>query len=161
MAAIARYWKMQSTKSEPLEVCYYLECTWLKGTQVAKMGGIPGMTVWSEEPLGHRKNGRHQGAALFPGIGAGKLAESSGSLCWPSAINCKLYSGHVTAFLGQNGAGHSAARLFSGGGEQVHALPSPLRFGGLNPSLWPELKHRRTVVPGMPTARGRQIRAEI
>jgi len=87
MAAIARYWKMQSTKSEPLEVCYYLECTWLKGTQVAKMGGIPGMTVWSEEPLGHRKNGWCQGDVLFPGMGPRKPEESSWSSCWLSAIN--------------------------------------------------------------------------
>ena len=42
------------------------------------------------------------------------------------------------------------------GVEQVYALWSPLRFGVLNPSLQPEIKHRRIVCP-----RPRQVRAEI
>ena len=58
----------------------------------------------------------------------------------------------VTAFLGQNSARYNAVRLSSRGGEQVCSLPGPLSFGVLNPSHRPEIKHRRTMVPGLLTA---------
>ena len=48
-------------------------------------------------------------------------------------------------------------RALLGGGEKVHTLPDPLKSGVLNPSPWSEIKHRRTVVLDMPTARHRQV----
>ena len=52
MEATAEYYKQQIAKSELLAVYYSGRCAWLKGAQVAKWGGIPGMTSWSEDPLG-------------------------------------------------------------------------------------------------------------
>ena len=53
----------------------------MKGAQVAKRGRKPEVTGWSKDPLGCRKNEPYLGAVLFPGIGAGLPAESSGSWC--------------------------------------------------------------------------------
>ena len=36
-------------------------------------------------------------------------------------------------------------------------LYGPLRFGVLNPSLWPEMKQRRTVAPSMLMAEGKDL----
>ena len=66
--------------------------------------------------------------------------------------NSKHMHSHATAFLGQNGIRYSAGRLSSREGEQVHTLLGPLRFGVLNPSPGPKIKHRRTVALGMPLA---------
>ena len=45
MEAIAKYYKQWSAKSELVEVCYSGGIAWLKGAQVAKQGGIPGVTA--------------------------------------------------------------------------------------------------------------------
>lgn len=52
------------------EVHYHAICAWLKAAHVAKRSRIPGVTAWSEVPLGH-KNWWCQHAGLFPDIGAG------------------------------------------------------------------------------------------
>lgn len=65
-----------------------------------------------------------------------------------------------TAFLGQNGVRHTRC-LSSLGGEHVHALLGPLKYGVLNPSHWPQIKHRRTMVPGKLTAGTDRLRSVI
>ena len=60
METTAKYYKQWSTKSELLEVCYHRRHAWLEGAQVAKQGGIPGVTTWSEDPLGRKKVGWDQ-----------------------------------------------------------------------------------------------------
>ena len=50
--ATAKCYKEQNTKSELLEVCHSGGCAWLTGAQVAKWGRIPGVTAWSDDPLG-------------------------------------------------------------------------------------------------------------
>lgn len=42
-----------------------------EGAQVVKWGGIPGVTAWSRDPLGHKKSRWHQSAALLPTTGVG------------------------------------------------------------------------------------------
>ena len=57
----------------------------------------------------------------------------------------------MTTFLGQASEGQrKRAGLLS--------RPGPLRLGVLNHSHQPEIKHRRTVVLGVPTARYRQVK---
>lgn len=51
-----KYYKQWGTKSDHLKVQYHEGCAWLKGAQVVKWGGIPGVTPWFEDPLGHKKN---------------------------------------------------------------------------------------------------------
>lgn len=55
--ATGKYDKEQCVKSELLEICYSCGHPWPKGAQVAKQGKIPGRTVWSQYPLGDKKNG--------------------------------------------------------------------------------------------------------
>lgn len=68
-------------------------------------------------------------------------------LCF--TIDSRYLCSLATAFLEQNSTRHSTVRLSSGEGEWVQALPSPLRFGILNPSYVPEIKHKRTVMQGV------------
>lgn len=60
-----------------------------------------------------------------------------------------------TAFLGQNGVRCTPEALFRGK-EACPCLLGPLKYGILNSSHWPEIKHKRTVGPGQPMARYRQ-----
>jgi len=60
MEITARYYKQQSTRSEVLEVHH---CQVVPGLKVLKWGrGAETWewTVWSEDPLGHKRNGWHQ-----------------------------------------------------------------------------------------------------
>lgn len=54
--ATVNYYRQWSATLELLEVCYSGGCAWLKGAQAVKWGGIPGVTPWFEDPLGHKKN---------------------------------------------------------------------------------------------------------
>lgn len=63
----------------------------------------------------------------------------------------------MTAFLGQKDGWHGVVRLSSGGWEWICAVPGTLRFVFQNPNRRPEIKHRRTVVWGMPKAGHRQV----
>ena len=56
METTTKYYKQQSAKSELLEICSHGAHGWLKCAQVLKQGGIPGVTAWSEDHLGHKKN---------------------------------------------------------------------------------------------------------
>lgn len=61
-------------------------------------GRIPGVTAWSEDPWGPKKNGW----CLSAGTGVWKLAEnneSSTSFLHCVAIYCKLLHSHVITFL--------------------------------------------------------------
>ena len=62
--ATAKCYKEQNTKSELLEVCHSGGCAWLTGAQVAKWGRIPGVTAWSDDPLGC-KDKWHQRAVVL------------------------------------------------------------------------------------------------
>lgn len=81
-----KVFKQQSSKSELLEFHYCGVCLWLKGAQVVKQGRMPGVTGWSEDSLGCRRNGWCQGAVLFPARGVGMLAESSRAWFWLPAV---------------------------------------------------------------------------
>lgn len=58
-------------------------------------------------------------------------------------------------FPAQKGTRCSADRLSSRGGDFVHGLLSPVRFGVFNTSYAPEIKHRRAVMLGMSMSRQR------
>ena len=72
------------------------------------------MTLWSEDHLGHKKNGWHQCAVLFPGTVAGMPAESTESWYWLSAvfaIKCKPLQTMCDCFPGRGLAkGRSVGR---------------------------------------------------
>ena len=74
---------------------------------MVKRNRIPGLTGWSEDLLGRRKNRLvlQKGAALFPGIGARKVTESSKFWCQILAINSEPLHGSETAFLHWTGKG--------------------------------------------------------
>lgn len=69
---------------------------------MAKRLRILGVRRWSEDPLGHREMGDTKVQCCSQAQELGNWQGTvSGSLCWLSAINCKLcHDGHVTAFLG-------------------------------------------------------------
>lgn len=92
----------------------------------------------TEQPLGNRGQRSAQRADNL--VAAFRCASQQTTATVPTPC-------HVTAFLEQNGAQCSAARLFPGGGEWVCTLPGPLRFEVLNLSYQPEIK-QRTGVPG-------------
>jgi len=71
-------------------------------------------------------------------------------LCF--TINSKHLHCHAAALLGQNSTRHNVVRLGSRGGEWVHAIAGPLRFGVLYPIQAPDIKHRRTVALDVPMA---------
>ena len=81
-------YKPWSAKSELLEVSYSSRCAWLRGARVEKQSRIPGVIPWSEDLLGHKKNGSCLSALLFPGIRMWTMAENSESRCWLSALCC-------------------------------------------------------------------------
>lgn len=56
MEATVKCYKQQRTESERLDVYYSGAQAWLKGTQLAKWGRIPGMTARPQDPQGC-KNG--------------------------------------------------------------------------------------------------------
>ena len=76
-------------------------------------------------------------------------------------IDVRHLCGHVTAFLGQNTAGHSTVRISSEGGKRVCALLPPLGFGVLIPNQVPKncdtgkLWHPMCWWPGAQTGRKR------
>ena len=47
----------QGSKLEPLEMCPSERLPCLKGALVVKCGRILGVTLWSQDSRGHRKNG--------------------------------------------------------------------------------------------------------
>ena len=62
----------------------------------------------------------------------------------------------ATNFLGQNVEGHAAMHSWRGG-DKVCILLGPLRFGVLNLSHGPDIKHKRTVALGLLTMGHRQV----
>lgn len=76
-------YKQQSSNTKVLEVCAITRCS-LADVDVLlwrKRAVAWERTAWSEDPLGYKKNGWCQCAALFPGTGAGTLAEDSERGC--------------------------------------------------------------------------------
>ena len=55
--ATTRIYKQRSTKSELSEVCCSGGRAWPTGAQLVKWGRIPGVTLWSDNPLGHIRMG--------------------------------------------------------------------------------------------------------
>jgi len=49
-----KYYKQRSAKLELIELYQSAVCPWLKCAQV-KQGGIPGVTVWSQDPRGSQE----------------------------------------------------------------------------------------------------------
>ena len=86
--ANTKYYKQRSAQSELLEV---RDLQTYRRPAMVKWDGIPVVTVWSKDNLGH-KNGWCLIAAHFPSIVAWKAAENSESRCLHIllyvAINC-------------------------------------------------------------------------
>ena len=80
--------------------------------------------MWSEDPLGRRKRVAPRCCSV-PGRWSRKPAESSGSSCRLSAINCEPPWGLGTAFLGPAGK-H---------GENLPQRNSVVRGAG-DPEIW-------------------------
>ena len=75
MEAIANCYKQWSIKFELLEVCYH-ETYLAKRCSSIEAGWSARSKTWFGDPLGYKKNGRHQSAPLFSGTGMVKPCES-------------------------------------------------------------------------------------
>lgn len=67
MEATAKYYKQWGAKSELIQVPLTEGCAWLNGAQMATWGRIPGVTVWSKDPMGPKKDEWHQCVNCFQG----------------------------------------------------------------------------------------------
>lgn len=99
----AKCYKQWSAKLELLEICYNGGHLWLNSVLVEERDRIPGVTFWSEDFLGLKKNGWHLSTTLFWGIRMWKLAENKSNACFLLfvAINCRPLHNGATAFLRQ------------------------------------------------------------